>query len=262
MSYFYEPVNINVMQLLLIEDILRSLFFHYNKRAEIFTAFFNHSEFIIGFNFCCSQHRFTHISSSFREILGYNVNNFINNCNFSSFIHPGDVSLFKEYLETTTYYNHPSKDTFDPYIVEKIRFRAKHIRGYWKHFIILSVAYRSCESRNCESKAHDKMGLLIDEHCRHQLITLSADEANHSAGSFTYGKNHRYNNSPEEIINVSPRELEILQMLGDGMIAKEIAGKLNIGITTVITHRKNLITKFRVKNTAELIKKAGQLMLI
>jgi DNA-binding CsgD family transcriptional regulator len=106
------------------------------------------------------------------------------------------------------------------------------------------------------------MGLLIDEHCRHQLITLSADEANHSAGSFTYGKNHSYNNSPEEIINVSPRELEILQMLGDGMIAKEIAGKLNIGITTVITHRKNLITKFRVKNTAELIKKAGQLMLI
>lgn len=243
------------MQLLLIEDILRSFFFHYNKRAEVFTTFFNHSEFIIGFNFCLSQKRFTHLSSSFKGILGYNVNNFICNGNYTSFIHPQDVSIMKEYLETTTFYN-------DPYLIQRIRCRTRHIKGYWKHFILLSVAYRSCESQKCESNAYDKMGLFIDEHCKHQLVTFPGDEANHSAGTFTYGKNQSNDNRLEEIINVSPRELEILQLLGDGMIAKEIADKLNIGITTVITHRKNIITKFRVKNTAELIKKAGQLMLI
>jgi DNA-binding CsgD family transcriptional regulator len=51
-------------------------------------------------------------------------------------------------------------------------------------------------------------------------------------------------------------------MIGEGQIAKEIASKLNISPNTVITHRKNLISKFNVRNTAQLIKKASQMMLI
>ncbi len=61
---------------------------------------------------------------------------------------------------------------------------------------------------------------------------------------------------------ISPRESEILKFISEGIIAKEIARKLNICLSTVITHRKNLIHKFHVHNTAELIKKATKLMLI
>jgi hypothetical protein len=42
----------------------------------------------------------------------------------------------------------------------------------------------------------------------------------------------------------------------------EIADKLFISTTTVDTHRKNLLAKFAVKNTATLIRMAAQYQLI
>ncbi len=52
------------------------------------------------------------------------------------------------------------------------------------------------------------------------------------------------------------REKEVLDLLVKGYCAKEIANKLFISETTVITHKKNLKEKFRAKNTVELISKA------
>jgi DNA-binding CsgD family transcriptional regulator len=60
------------------------------------------------------------------------------------------------------------------------------------------------------------------------------------------------NNSP----NPTPREIEVLELLIKGFCAKEIANKLFISETTVITHKKNLKEKFGARNTAELISKA------
>jgi DNA-binding CsgD family transcriptional regulator len=55
---------------------------------------------------------------------------------------------------------------------------------------------------------------------------------------------------------ITRRELEVLRLLADGYPANEIADKLFISKYTVINHRKNLISKFKARNTAELIKKA------
>lgn len=49
------------------------------------------------------------------------------------------------------------------------------------------------------------------------------------------------------------RENDILELLEKGYCAKEIALRLFISETTVITHKKNLKKKFNVKNTVELI---------
>ena len=49
------------------------------------------------------------------------------------------------------------------------------------------------------------------------------------------------------------RELEILNYLARGLTTREIANSLNISLKTVETHRKNLVSKAKVKNTAELI---------
>lgn len=51
------------------------------------------------------------------------------------------------------------------------------------------------------------------------------------------------------------REKDILGLLAEGYCAKEIAKRLFISETTVITHKKNLKKKFNVKNTVELISK-------
>ncbi len=57
---------------------------------------------------------------------------------------------------------------------------------------------------------------------------------------------------------ISPREKEVLKLVADGFSSKQIADRLFISNHTAISHRKNLIEKFNVKNTAQLIKRAYQ----
>ncbi len=47
---------------------------------------------------------------------------------------------------------------------------------------------------------------------------------------------------------LTPREIEVAKLLVDGCINKEIAQHLDIGITTVITHRKNIFEKLGIRS--------------
>lgn len=58
------------------------------------------------------------------------------------------------------------------------------------------------------------------------------------------------------------REKEVLQQIADGMTNNQIAEKLFISPTTVDTHRSSILSKFEVKNTANLIKKAMEFGLL
>lgn len=55
---------------------------------------------------------------------------------------------------------------------------------------------------------------------------------------------------------VTKKELEILKLIAQELTNAEIASKLNNSPMTIITHRKNLLRKLGVKNTAGLIKYA------
>lgn len=61
---------------------------------------------------------------------------------------------------------------------------------------------------------------------------------------------------------ITRREREVLQLIAEGLTNAEIAEKLFISIPTVNTHRKSLLEKFEVKNTATLISKAVRLALV
>ncbi len=50
------------------------------------------------------------------------------------------------------------------------------------------------------------------------------------------------------------REIEVLKLIAEGLTNHEIAEKLFISDSTVDSHRKNLIAKLNVKNTAALIR--------
>ncbi|MBI5914904.1 MAG: response regulator transcription factor [Bacteroidetes bacterium] len=52
---------------------------------------------------------------------------------------------------------------------------------------------------------------------------------------------------------LSPREIEIVRLVATGLIAKEIAGKLNLSTHTVYTHRKNIMKKLQFGTTSELV---------
>jgi DNA-binding NarL/FixJ family response regulator len=69
-------------------------------------------------------------------------------------------------------------------------------------------------------------------------------------------------NKDAEIPVITRREKEVLQLIAEGLINKEIAEKLFISTTTVDTHRNSLLSKFDVKNTANLIRLAAQFNLI
>ena len=57
-------------------------------------------------------------------------------------------------------------------------------------------------------------------------------------------------------IVLSERQKQILNLISDGYSSKEIGDLLCISNHTVLFHRKNLISKFNAKNSAQLIKRA------
>ena len=51
---------------------------------------------------------------------------------------------------------------------------------------------------------------------------------------------------------LSDREIEVMSLIVQGYINKEIADRLNIGLATVITHRKNIMDKLGMKSVSAL----------
>lgn len=61
---------------------------------------------------------------------------------------------------------------------------------------------------------------------------------------------------------LTEREMEVLKLLGDGLVKKEIANKLNISVTTVVTHVSHIYEKLNVKNAPSAIAKGFRLGLL
>jgi len=63
---------------------------------------------------------------------------------------------------------------------------------------------------------------------------------------------------PDKVSNCDPmplsgREIEIVQLIAKGLIAKEIAAQLNLSTHTIYTHRKNIMKKLGIGSASELI---------
>ncbi len=54
-------------------------------------------------------------------------------------------------------------------------------------------------------------------------------------------------------IRLSDREIEIVRLVAEGYAAKQVADQLCLSIHTVNTHRKNIMAKLNVNNTAGLV---------
>jgi two-component system, NarL family, response regulator NreC len=52
---------------------------------------------------------------------------------------------------------------------------------------------------------------------------------------------------------LTDREREVLQLLAEGHSNKEVAAALDVGLSTVETHRANLMQKLNLHNTAEIV---------
>lgn len=54
-------------------------------------------------------------------------------------------------------------------------------------------------------------------------------------------------------VSLSEREIEIIKLISDGSTNKEIADQLCLSTHTVNTHRKNIMNKLGIKNTAGIV---------
>ncbi len=75
-------------------------------------------------------------------------------------------------------------------------------------------------------------------------------------------KQHPIKGKNRNDVTISKREKEVLLLIAEGFSSKQIADELYISNHTAIKHRKNLIEKFKVKNTAQLIKTASKFFLL
>ncbi len=66
---------------------------------------------------------------------------------------------------------------------------------------------------------------------------------------------HRHSDPAKEVENLTPRELEVLQQLAKGLLYKEVAESLGIGIGTVRTHVEAIYRKLHVQTRTEAVLK-------
>ena len=66
-------------------------------------------------------------------------------------------------------------------------------------------------------------------------------------------KAHQDQNDFKKLL--SPREIEVLELINEGLSNKDIAGKLYVSLSTVKTHINNIYKILEVKNRREAIEK-------
>ena len=101
----------------------------------------------------------------------------------------------------------------------------------------------------------DTMSQLSDFHC----LCINSPESELVRSllmleQHAHGKGENLPPMPAVLNNkiLSDREIEVMSLIVQGYINKEIADKLNIGLATVITHRKNMMDKLGMKSVSAL----------
>jgi DNA-binding NarL/FixJ family response regulator len=68
-------------------------------------------------------------------------------------------------------------------------------------------------------------------------------------------------NGEDPVVGLSDRELEVFEMIGQGMTTQQIANSLELSDKTIETHREKIKHKLNLKNSAELGRAAVQWMM-
>jgi DNA-binding NarL/FixJ family response regulator len=68
-----------------------------------------------------------------------------------------------------------------------------------------------------------------------------------------YLQQHRTGPAAAKIPRLSPREREVVQLLGEGKTTKDVAVMLNVTVKTAETHRSNIMLKLKLHSIAELV---------
>ncbi len=72
----------------------------------------------------------------------------------------------------------------------------------------------------------------------------------------------KINEQEREKLNISKREMEVLQLMAEGLSNQEIAARLFVSLNTIKTHSSNLFEKMDVKRRTQAVEKAKRMSII
>ena len=206
--------------------------------------------------FDCYQMKHIFYSPNFCSVLGYDVDDFVSKEHdyLDSRIHPDDyyvltqngISLLKLFYEL------PPKERMNYKLVSEYRMlnsKDKYVQVIEQH----------------QALELDKSGNIW---LAMSLVDISPNQELHEGV-----KSQVYNfitgavlpiddEKSKPTVELTKREKEILQLVKDGFLSKEISDKLSISLHTVNTHRQKILEKLGANNSIEAIALASKLGLI
>lgn len=99
---------------------------------------------------------------------------------------------------------------------------------------------------------------IITKYCREDEIFSALDGARNNEKYYCSKVldiiiNKTFGDEKPQMSELTEREKEIVQLIAQGKMAKEIAGILHISIHTIYTHRKNVMKKLGISSPVQLI---------
>jgi len=119
----------------------------------------------------------------------------------------------------------------------------KHISGNYNQNLAYAVIF-SITALEKELHIYNRLlnKLLLPK--LRELDSEHIEDLNH-----TFSDEYKSRGSNKQLTN---REIEVLKLIVQGRLNKEIADKLNISLNTVLSHRKNIISKTGIKTVSGL----------
>lgn len=225
---------------------------------KLFNAFHIGSYYYYVFN---AKHVcFDFMSPQIKDVLGYKIDE-LDVTGLIEKIHPEDQPYFLNYeLKTIEFFSELSLDQIPKYKIS-YDYRLRKKNGEYIRILqqVLTIDF------NQEGTMIRTLGVHTDiSHIKspHNLALRPALSFIGLNGEPSY-----YDIDVKEIFKTSSlqftkRENEILICLVNGLSSTKISNQLHISKLTVDTHRKNLLAKMKVSNTAELISKSIKLGLV
>jgi DNA-binding CsgD family transcriptional regulator len=190
------------------------------------------------------------VSKEVEDVLGYHPYEF--NIQFmNAKLHPDDRSWFLAFGKSIVDFF--SKLSIEKIMKYKVRFdiRFRKLNGDYARILYQGMLLE-----------HDEHGRFLRTLSAHTDITdlkqegipvLSFIGLDGEPSYHNVDLSHIYIESKEDLTR---REKQVLRLLIEGKLSKEISNILNISKQTVDTHRKNMLHKKNLSNTGELIGKA------
>ncbi len=151
---------------------------------------------------------------------------------------------------------------FDLYHIDDIADAEEYIADYKLNLLIVNPMLIVQQYRDCQHVKRKYPGVLwaalvysyFDSNLLEQfdLRINITDTPEKIIGSITEKLDKENQPDTGHSEPLTDRELDVLRLMVQGLLNKEIADKLNISIHTVISHRKNITQKTGIKTLAGL----------